>query len=126
MIIILGIPKSDIMTRKTYLYEWGNEDLENLSEIEKEAFRKADELNDRILDLKIMIDDMNEGWDEYIQFLEEEKISKYCEFKCQETIEFDEEVLRSIVNTLKKSLTDTNKSINYNSKKIKINRAIEG
>ena len=120
------MPKSDIRTRKTYLYEWGNEDLENLSKIEKEAFRKADELNDRILDLKIMIDDMNEGWDEYIQFLEKERISKYCEFKCQETIEFDEEVLRSIVNTLKKSLTDTNKSINYNSKKIKINRAIEG
>lgn len=114
------------MAQKTFLYEYGSDDLKNMKGIEKEAFLKADELNDNLLDLKIMIDQINEEWDEYIQFLEDKKISKYCEFKCQECIEFDEELLNAIVNTLRKSLTDTNKSINYNSKKIKINRAIEG
>ena len=114
------------MTRKTYLYEWGNEDYKNLTEIEKEAFRKADELNDRILDLKIMIDDMNEGWEEYIRFLEDKKISKICEFRGGECIDFDEELLNAIVTTLKKSVNDTNKSIKYNSKKISINRVING
>ena len=114
------------MTRKTYLYEWGNEDYKNLTEIEKEAFRKADELNDRILDLKIMIDDMNDEWDEYLQYLEDEKISKICEFRGGECIEFDEELLNAIVTTLKKSIGDTNKSIGYNPKKIKINRVING
>ena len=114
------------MSEKTFLYEYDKSDLENLKGIEKDAFKKANALNDKILDLKIMIDDMNEGWEEYIRFLEDKNISKYCEFKCREAIEFDEELLRAIVNTLKKSLTDTNKSINYNYKKIKINRAIDG
>ena len=41
-------------------------------------------------------------------------------------IEFDEELLQSIVNTLKKSLNDVHKSVNYNSKKIGINRVIDG
>ena len=114
------------MAQKTFLYEYQHNDLEGLKGIEKEAFRKADELNDNLLDLKIMIDQFNEEWDEYIEFLEDKRISKYCEFKCLETIEFDGELLYAIVNTLKKSLNDTNKSIGYNSKKIKINRVIEG
>ena len=109
-----------------YLTSEDMNDLKNLEAIERDAFRKADELNDRILDLKIMVDEINEEWEDFIQFLENERISKYCEFKCQETIEFDEELLNAIVTTLKKTLTDTNKSINYNYKKIKINRVIDG
>ena len=114
------------MAPKKFLYEFQSSDLKDFEGIERDAFRKAGELNDKILDLKIMIDEINEEWEEYIQFLEDERISKYCEFKCQETIEFDEELLNAIVTTLKKTLTDTNKSINYNSKKIKINRVISG
>lgn len=41
-------------------------------------------------------------------------------------IPFDEELKRAIVNTLKKSLTDAQKAVDYNYKKIKINRVIDG
>ena len=114
------------MAGKTYLYEWENDDLNNLEDMEKEAFKKADNLNDKILDLKIFIDEINEEWDDYLKFLEDNKISKVCEFRGGNCIDFDEELLNAIVTTLKKSLNDTNKSINYNSKKIKINRVING
>jgi hypothetical protein len=60
---------------KTYLYEYEKSDLENMEDIEKDAFKKANSLNDKILDLKIMIDEINEEWDEYLQYLEDEKIS---------------------------------------------------
>lgn len=114
------------MSEKTFLYEWTRQDLNDLKPIEKRAFKKADELNDKILDLKIFLDEINEDWDEYMQFLEDERISKLCEFHCQECIDFDEELLSSIVTTLKKSLNDVNKSISYNTKKIKINQVIDG
>lgn len=114
------------MNEKTFLYEWTSQDLKDLKPIEKIAFRKADNLNDKILDLKILLDEITEDWDEYMQFLEDERISKLCEFHCQECIEFDEELLRAIVTTLKKSLNDVNKSISYNTKKIKINQVIDG
>ena len=114
------------MSEKTFLYEYDKSDLENLKDIEKDAFKKANALNDKILDLKIMIDDMNDELDEYLQYLEDEKISKICEFRGGECIEFDEEILNAIVTTLKKSIGDTNKSIGYNPKKIKINRVING
>lgn len=120
------IQKSDNMTEKTFLYEWTGEDFKNLTPIERKTFRKADDLNDKILDLKILLDEINEDWDEYMQFLEDERISKLCEFHCQECIEFDEELLRAIGTTLKKSLNDVNKSISYNTKKIKINQVVDG
>ena len=65
-------------------------------------------------------------WDEYLKFLEEKKISKICEFRGETCIDFNEELLAAIVNTLKNSINDTNKSIKYNSKKIAINRVING
>ena len=66
------------MAPKKFLYEFQSSDLKDFEGIERDAFRKADELNDKILDLKIMIDEINEEWEEYIQFLEDERISKYC------------------------------------------------
>ena len=114
------------MAEKTYLYEFEKEDFENLKGIEKEAFRKADELNDKLLDIKILADEISEDWAGYLKYLEDKKISKICEFRGGECIEFDEELLNAIVNTLKKSLTDTQKSVNYNSKKIGLNRVING
>ena len=114
------------MSEKTYLYNWEKEDLENLKNIEVESFKKASELNDKILDAKTLLDEISYEWKEYMQFLEDERISKICEFRGKDTIEFDEELLQSIVNTLKKSLNDVHKSVNYNSKKIGINRVIDG
>ena len=111
---------------KTYLYEYEKSDLENMEDIEKDAFKKANSLNDKILDLKIMIDEINEEWDEYLQYLEDEKISKICEFRGGAGIVVDEALLNAMVTTLKKSIGDTNKSIGYNPKKIKINRVING
>ena len=112
------------MTQKTYIYEYS--DLSDLTDIEKTALAKANELNDRLLDLKIMIDDVNYGWAEFIDFLEGEKISKVCEFRGGECIDFDEELLNAIVATLKRSLDDTKNSINHNSKKIALSRVLDG
>lgn len=114
------------MTGKTYLYEWQKQDFENMTGIEKEAFRKADELNDMMLDIKILMDEIDEEWMNYLKYLEERKISKIHEFRGGECIDFDEELLHAIVNTLKKSLNDTNNCLNYNLKKINLNRVIDG
>ncbi len=114
------------MSDKTYLYEWKEEDLKDLSNIEIKAFRKADDLNDKLLDIKILMDEIAEDWMDFMEFLEDEKISKICEFRGQTCIDFDEELLDGIVNTLKKSLDDTKRSLDYNSKKIALNLVIEG
>ena len=118
--------KSDNMARKTYLYEWQKEEFENLTDIEKEAFKKADRLNDMMLDIKILMDEIDEEWSQYMKYLEDSKISRICEFRGGQCIEFDEELLNAIVNTLKKSLNDTKNSLNHNSKKINLNRVIDG
>ncbi len=118
--------KSDNMARKTYLYEWQKEEFENLTDIEKEAFKKADRLNDMMLDIKILMDEIDDEWNQYLKYLEDSKISRICEFRGGQCIEFDEELLNAIVNTLKKSLNDTKDSLNHNSKKINLNRVIDG
>lgn len=114
------------MSEKTYIYEYSRDELMDLSDIELKAFRKASRLNDKMLDLKILIEEIDYDWKEYIDFLEDEKISKICEFRGGQCIDFDEELLNAIVNTLKKSLNDTNRTINYNSKKISLNRVLDG
>lgn len=72
------------------------------------------------------MDEVSEDLEEYLKYLEDKKISKIHEFRGGECIEFDEELLNAIVTTLKKSLTDTQKSVNFNSKKIGLNRVING
>ena len=114
------------MSEKTYIYEYGRDDLKDFSDIELKSFKKAEELNDKLLDLKILIDEIDYDWKEFTKFMEEENISRICEFRGGECIDFDEELLNAIVNTLKKSLNDTNKSINYNSKKISLSLIIDG
>lgn len=118
--------KGDLMSEKTYIYEYGRDKLSELSDIELKALKKASRLNDKMLDLKTLIDEIDYDWGEYLDFLENEKISKICEFRGGQCIDFDEELLNAIVNTLKKSLNDTNKSINYNHKKIGLNRVLDG
>ena len=114
------------MVEKTLLYEYTDDDLKNLTDIEKTTYKKADELNDKLMDLKILIDEIDDDWRQFIEFLEFQKISKVCEFRGGECIDFDRELINAVVNTLKKTLNDTNKSINYNSKKITLNRVIDG
>ena len=114
------------MSEKRYLYEWENSDLNDLNETEKESFKKAVELNDKLIDAKTILDEISYDWEEYMQYLEDEQISKICEFHGKETIEFNDELLKAIVTTLKESLNNTQKAFNYNSKKIKINRVIDG
>ena len=113
------------MSDKT-LYDFENEDMSDFETIEKDAFKKAVKLNDKLLDAKTILEEIAYDWDEYINFLEDKRISKYCEFKGQDTIQFNEELINAIVATLKESLSNTNKAIGFNSKKIKINRVIDG
>lgn len=108
------------------LYDFENQDMSDYKSIEKRSLQKAIELNDKLIDAKTILEEISYDWDELITFFEEEKISKYCEFKGQETIDFDEELLTAIVSTLRQSLINVNKAVGYNSKKIKINRTIDG
>lgn len=108
------------------LYDFEKQNLSDYKSIERQAFRKAVEINDKFIDVKTLLEEISYDWNEFIDFLEDERISKYCEFKGQETITFDEELLNAIVRTLRESLNNTNKAIDYNSKKIKINRVIDG
>ena len=114
------------MVDRSSLYQWEKEDLSDLEEIEKETLKKAVELNDKLIDAKTLLDDISYDWNDFVEFLENERISKSCEFHGLETIQFSEELLNAVVNTLKESLNNTKKSIDYNSKKIKINRVIDG
>lgn len=108
------------------LYDFEKQNLSDYKSIERQAFRKAVEINDKFIDVKTLLEEISYDWNEFIDFLEDERISKYCEFKGRETITFDEELLNAIVRTLRESLNNTNKAIDYNSKKIKINRVIDG
>ena len=114
------------MRQRTYIYEYERDEVNDLSEIELKTLKKASALNDKMLDLKFLIDEIDYDWKEFIEFLEDEKISKVHEFRGGQCIDFDEELLNAIVHTLKKSLNDTNKSIGYNSKKISLNRVLDG
>ena len=113
------------MSDKT-LYDFENQDMSDYKNIEQETFKRAVDLNDKFLDAKTILEEISYDWEEFISFLEDEKISKYCQFKGQQTIEFDEELLEAIVKTLRQSISTTNKAVGFNSKKIKINRVIEG
>ncbi|MBQ8018365.1 MAG: hypothetical protein IJ258_09730 [Methanobrevibacter sp.] len=108
------------------LYDFENEDLSDYTSIEKYTFKKAVELNDKLIDVKTLLEEIDYDWTDFINYLEDNKISKYCEFKGETTIDFDEELLNAIVSTLRQSLINVNKAAGYNSKKIKINRAIDG
>ena len=114
------------MSDKTFIYEYDDSDLKDLKDIEKTSLKKASDLNDKLLDVKILIDEIDDEWKDFMEFLEYQRISRICEFKGETCIDFDDELLNAIVTTLRKSLTDTNKSINYNSKKIGLNRVIDG
>ena len=114
------------MSDKLSLYEWEKEDISDLKDIEKESLKKAIEINDKLIDAKTLLDEISYDWKEYIEFLEDKQISKICEFYGKNTVDFNEELLNAIVNTLTESLNNAKNSIDYNSKKIKITRVIKG
>ena len=58
------------MDKKTYIYEYSKEELDDLTEIEEKTLKKASKLNDEILDLKILIDEIDYEWKDFIEFLE--------------------------------------------------------
>lgn len=113
------------MSQKT-LYDFENESTDDFKSIEKEALKKAVALNDKLIDAKTMLEEISYDWEEFINFLEDERISKYCQFKGIDTIAFNEELLAAIVATLRESLQNVKEEVGYNPKKIKITRAIEG
>lgn len=113
------------MSDKT-LYDFENEDLNDYKSIEKQSFKKAVELNDKLIDAKTLLEEISYDWNEFIDFLESNHISKYCEFKGEKTIDFDDELKNAIVSTLKESLSNVHKAVDFNSKKIKITRVIDG
>ena len=114
------------MADKKLLKDYTKEEIAEFSALEKEAYEKANKLNKEFIHVESLLNDLTADWKEYFIFLEDKKISKICEFRGGECIDFDEELLNAIVTTLKKSVNDTNKSIKYNSKKISINRVING
>ena len=114
------------MSEKVSLYQWEKEDISNLKDLEKESLKKAIEINDKLIDAKTLLDEISYDWKEYMEFLEDRQISKICEFYGKDTIEFNEELLNAIVNTLTESLNNAKNSMDYNSKKIKLKRVIKG
>ena len=67
------------MCEKT-LYDFENEDMSDFKTIEKDAFKKAVELNNKLLDAKTILEEITYDWEEYINFLEDKGISQYYEF----------------------------------------------
>lgn len=114
------------MSSKKYLNEWDVSEIAELKSIEKQSYEKAVELNNKLNDAEQALNALTAEWKEYMQFLEDERISKICKFYGKDTIAFNEELLNTIVNTLKESLNNTHKAVDYNSKKIGINRVIDG
>ena len=47
------------MSDKEYLYAWKNEDMMDLKGIVREAFRKADELYDKLIDAKTILEEIS-------------------------------------------------------------------
>ena len=60
-----------------------------------------------------------------IKNLENQKISKICEFYGDKTAPFDDELREVIAANLKSSLNGVHKSVNYNTKKIDVGRIID-
>ena len=113
------------MSEKKYLQDWEDSEIKELTGIEKQSYEKAVELNEKLVDVTKTLDEITVEWKEYLQFLEDKNISKICEFYGKSTIDFNEELLNSIVDTLKESLNNTHQAVDFNSKKIGINRVIE-
>ena len=112
------------MANDKILKDYTKEEIAEFSSLEKEAYDKANKLNKEFIHIHSLLQDLTDDWKEYMIFLEDKKISKICAFYGEDTASFDDELRESIAGTLKKSLNDLHKAVNYNTKKIDIGRII--
>ncbi len=107
------------------LKDYTDSEIKEFSSLEKKAYDDAVSLNKQFTHINILLENLTNDWKEYLIFLEEEKISKICEFYGDDLAPFDDELRKAIAETLETSLKDVRKSINYNTKKIDIGRIVK-
>ena len=110
------------MADKKLLKDYTKEEIAEFSALEKEAYEKAVKLNKEFFHIESLLGDLTEHWKEFFMFLEDQKISKICEFYGDKTVPFDEELREVIAANLKTSLNGVHKAVNYNTKKIDLGR----
>lgn len=113
------------MADKKLLKDYTKEEIAEFSAIEKEAYEKANQLNKEFFHIESLLGDLTDHWKEYFIFLEDQKISKICEFYGDKTVPFDDELREAIAANLKASLNGVHKAVNYNTKKIDVGRIID-
>ena len=113
------------MVDKKVLKDYSKAEIAEFSSLEKEAYDRANKLNKQFFHIQSLLDDLSDDWKEYFKFLEEEKISKICEFYGETAAPFDDVLREVISNTLKDSLKNLHKAVNYNTKKIDTGRILD-
>lgn len=113
------------MADKKLLNDYTKEEVAEFSALEKEAYEKAKQLNKEFIHIESLLGELTEHWKEYFIFLEDQKISKICEFYGDKTAPFDDELREVIAANLKNSLNSVHKAVNYNTKKIDVGRIID-
>ena len=113
------------MVDKKVLKDYSKTEIAEFSSLEKEAYDRANKLNKQFFHIQSLLDDLSYDWKEYFKFLEEEKISKICEFYGETAAPFDDELREVISKTLTDSLKNVQKAVNYNTKKIDTGRILD-
>ena len=105
--------------------DYTTEEIAEFSSLEKEAYDKAVKLNKELFYIQNLLEDLTDHWKEYFMFLENEKISKICEFYGDTAAPFDDELREAISDNLKQSLNGVHKAVGYNTKKIDTGRILD-
>ena len=113
------------MADKKLFKDYTDEEIAEFSSLEKEAYDKGVKLNKELIHIQALLDNLTESWKEYFIFLEDQKISKICEFYGDTAAPFDDELREVISNNLKTSLNGVHKAVNYNTKKIDTGRILD-
>ena len=114
-----------IMADEKLLKDYTKEEIAEFSDLEREAYDRANKLNKEFIHIESLLKDLTEHWKEYFIYLEDNKISKICEFYGEKTAPFDDELREVIANNLKSSLNGVHKAVNYNTKKIDTGRILD-
>lgn len=107
------------------LKDYTKEEVAELSALEKEAYEKAKKLNKELIHVESLLNDLTQHWKEFFMFMEDNKISKICEFYGEKCAPFDDELREVISGNLKSSLNGVHKAVNYNTKKIDTGRILD-
>lgn len=107
------------------LKDYTKEEIAEFSDLEKEAYEKANKLNKEFIHIESLLKDLTADWKEFFIYMEDNKISKICEFYGEKTAPFDDELREVIAGNLKSSLNSLHKSVNYNTKKIDVGRILD-